>query len=141
VISPRDRRSSARPSTSEERPSGPPRTNATWLRPETPSEASFCASDLLRGERFALLAVEGHHVCAGGEALEQALAFGGEHLLLGAAVHVFFRDLDHLDGEVAPEAVQVVLAAFGGPALQPPDSHDGGAPYHSISKSCRASPS
>jgi hypothetical protein len=51
-----------------------------------------------------------------GEPLEQALAFGDEHVLGRAAVHVLFGDLGDLDGEVAPEADKVVFAALCGPA-------------------------
>jgi hypothetical protein len=69
------------------------------------------------------------------DSLEETLRFSREHLFWRATVHVFFRDLDDLDGEVAAEPGEVVVAAFGRPALQSPDGDDGGAPDHSTSKS------
>src|SRR5918994_364761 len=92
------------------------------------------------GDGLSPLPVEGDHVCSGGQALEQAFSLGGQHLFPGVAVHVYFWDLDHFDGEVAPQAFQVVVAARCGPALKPSDRHNSGAPDHSISNSCRPSP-
>ena len=65
--------------------------------------------EFLRGVLLPSLAVQGYHVGCGWESPEQALAFGGAHLFVGAAVHVYFRDLDDLDGEVAPETAKVVV--------------------------------
>lgn len=90
---------------------------------------------LLRGEWLSSLSIQGDYVCSCGEPLEEALAFDSEHVLGGAAVHVLFRDFDDLNGEIAPEAAEVVLAACRCPAFQPPYGHDGGTPYHSNSKS------
>jgi hypothetical protein len=100
---------------SRERPKGPPITTARSLRPETPSER--------------------YQVGAARDALCYAFPFGGEDLLRGAAVRVLFGDLDDLDREVAAEAFRVVGAAVGGPALQPADGDNGGAPDHSKPKS------
>jgi hypothetical protein len=75
-----------------------------------------------------------------GQAFEDAARLGREHLSGGAAVRVFLGDLYYLDGEMAPEALGVVVAAVGGPSLQLSDGDDGAAPDHSMPNSWPALP-
>src|SRR3712207_6712234 len=85
------------------------------------------ACEFLRGDLFSTLAVEGHCVGARRYPLEETLPLRREHLFGALSVHVLFRDFDYLDGEVTPEAGQIVIAALGRPSLQPTDGDDGGA--------------
>src|SRR5215210_6395702 len=72
----------------------------------------------LRGERLALLPVQGDHVRPRGYPPEEPPGLGGEHLLGRAPVKVFLRNLDDLYREVPPEPLQVVSTALVGPSLQ-----------------------
>jgi hypothetical protein len=63
------------------------------------------------------LAVQRDHVRPWGQTLEDASALRQAHLLRGAAVHVLLGDLYYLDGEIAAEALSVVVATVGGPPL------------------------
>ncbi len=92
--------------------------------------------EIFRGERFSSYPIQGYSVGSVRETLEEALALRREHLFGRATVHVFFRDLDDLDREVTSEPGKVIVASLGRPTLQSPDGDDGGAPDHSVSKSC-----
>ena len=82
-----------------------------------------------------MLPIQNDRVGSCGNTLEEALALSCKNCLCRAAVHVHFRDLYDLDGEVASEPPQVVFAALGRPPFKCSDGDDGGAPDHSISKS------
>ena len=49
---------------------------------------------------------------------------------MGAAIHIYFGDLENVYREVAAQPICVVLRGFGGPALWFPDGDEGAAAYH-----------
>ncbi len=121
VIGPSDSRSSARASTSAESPCDPPTTNATLLRPSSPSAES------LLGERFAreLPApdLQRDDVRAVGNRLEDVCALLGQGLRLAPAPRIAIGDLDHAHVRVGAQPLEVLVGCLSPePLLETSDS-------------------